>query len=85
MEAKEKDVLIDRRLPIEKLCDALILGGRRGKGKGWYQRGLGLGNGRFFFGSRGYSISHGAFNIGAIFEGTFCLSETSRNSSEISP
>ena len=43
-EVTEKEVRIDKRLLIKKLCDALILGARRGKGKGWYRKSLGLGN-----------------------------------------
>ena len=37
----------DDRLPIQKLCDALVLGARRGKSKGWHRRSLDLGNGRY--------------------------------------
>ena len=37
----------DDRLPIQKLCDALVLGARRGKMKGWYRRTLELGNRRY--------------------------------------
>ena len=33
----------DNRLPIDKLKDALIIGSRRGKKKGWHRRALGLG------------------------------------------
>ena len=42
----EEEVL-DDRLPIQKLCDALILGARRGKTKGWHRRTLGLGASRY--------------------------------------
>ena len=35
----------DERLPIQKLCDALVLGTR--KQKGWHRRTLGLGNRRY--------------------------------------
>lgn len=35
-------MVVDDRLPIQKLCDALILGARRGKTKGWHRRTLQL-------------------------------------------
>ena len=38
----------DNRLPIDKLKDALILGSRRGKKKGWHRRTLGLQTGKQF-------------------------------------
>ena len=37
---EEKKKVVDARLPIQKLCDALILGARRGEKKGWYRKSL---------------------------------------------
>ena len=39
--------VVDDRLPIQKLCDCLITGARRGKAEGWHRRALQLGNGRY--------------------------------------
>ena len=38
--------LVDDRLPIDKLRDALVVGSRRGKKKGWHRRTLGLQTGK---------------------------------------
>ena len=76
---KEKEV-IAMQLQIEKLCSGLILGARRGKGKGWYRKVLGLGNGQYFLEQENSQFHTKLLISQQHIERAFCLSKTSQKS-----